>query len=50
MKTVNMLSRREAFLWLWRKDPEARWYWFRCFIKGADLREDVLINLRQFGG
>lgn len=49
MLSVNNMSKYQAFRWLWRNDPEARWYWFRCFLKGSDLRTDVTINLRDFG-
>ena len=49
MKTVNTISRYAAFSWLWKHDPEAKWFWFRAFIMGANLREDVAINLRDFG-
>jgi hypothetical protein len=49
MKTINTISRRAAFVWLWRHDSEARWFWLLQYIKGHDLRLDVAINLRAYG-
>lgn len=49
MKTVNSLNRYQAFRWLWRFDPEGRLLWLKAFLRGCDLREDVAINLRDFG-
>ncbi|AWL11914.1 hypothetical protein HMF8227_01439 [Saliniradius amylolyticus] len=49
MKTVNTISKWAAFVWLWRHDAEAKWYWLRQLIKGVDLREAVADNLMDFG-
>jgi hypothetical protein len=49
MKTVNTISRWAAFVWLWRHDSEARWFWLWQFLKGHNLREEVACNLRDFG-
>lgn len=49
MKTVNTISRWAAFIWLWRHDSEAKWFWLRAYLAGANLRGDVAINLRDFG-
>ncbi len=49
MKNIKTITNWQAFVFLWRHDPEARWFWFKCFIKFTDLREDVEINLRSFG-
>lgn len=49
MTKWSSLTRYQAFRWLWRKDPEARWHWMRCYLRGANLQEDVFINLRDFG-
>tara|TARA_R110000823_G_C15952906_1_gene502414 strand:+ start:1630 stop:1848 length:219 start_codon:yes stop_codon:yes gene_type:complete len=49
MLRVTSLTKYQAFRWLWRFDAEAKWFWFWCFIKGSDLREDVMINLNDFG-
>lgn len=50
MLTVNQMNRYQAFRWLWRKDPEGRWVWLNAFLfTRADLKEDVRINLRDFG-
>lgn len=49
MKTPNTLSRRAALVWLWRNDPEARWFWLSAYLIGANLRHDVAINLRDYG-
>jgi len=49
MKTVNTISRRAALVWLWRNDSEARWFWLLQYIRGHELRRDVVINLKQFG-
>jgi hypothetical protein len=49
MRKATSLTRYQSFRWLWRFDPEAKWFWLRCYLKGADLQQDVLINLRDFG-
>jgi len=49
MLKVTAMSRWQAFRWLWRKDPEARWLWLMAFIRGSQLQKDVAINLRDFG-
>jgi len=49
MLTVNSMSKRQAFVWLWRNDPEAKWFWLCRFLIGHHCREDVMINLRDFG-
>lgn len=49
MNTLNKLTRWQALVWLWRHDPEAKWYWLRRFLRGVHLREDVAINYRDFG-
>lgn len=33
---------------MWRFDPEAKWFWLLCFLKGNDLQKDVAINLHDF--
>ncbi|ASV43975.1 hypothetical protein [Pseudoalteromonas phage KB12-38] len=50
MTRYSSLTRYQSFRWLWRKDPEARWFWLRCWLfTRADLKECVLENLRDFG-
>lgn len=49
MKTATSISNYAAFVWLWRNDPEAKWFWFRCFITGNKLQQCVVDNLRDFG-
>ena len=49
MLRVTAMSRYQAFRWLWRFDNEAKWYWLKCYILGANLKEDVAINLNDFG-
>lgn len=49
MLTVNAMNKRQSFVWLWRNDPEAKWFWFRCFLTGKNLKGDVLINIQTFG-
>ncbi|NRD34554.1 hypothetical protein HQQ92_22840 [Shewanella sp. DC2-4] len=49
MKRATSLTRYQSFRWLWRFDSEARWFWFWQYVCGADLQQDVLINLRDFG-
>jgi len=49
MLRVTAMTRYQAFRWLWRFDSEAKWFWLLCFVKGADLKEDVWINLRDYG-
>ncbi len=49
MKTVNTISKKAAFVWLWRHDPEAKWFWLLQYVKGEDLREDVAINYKDYG-
>jgi hypothetical protein len=49
MKTVNTISRWAAFVWLWRHDSEARWFWLWCYLRGHNVREDMACNLRDFG-
>jgi len=48
MLKVTAMTRYQSFRWLWRFDSEAKWFWLRCYIMGADLQEDVGINLRDF--
>lgn len=43
------MSRYQAFRWLWRFDNETKWFWLWCYIKGANLQQDVEINLLTFG-
>ena len=43
------MSRYQAFRWLWRFDSEAKWFWLWCYVKNENLKEDVAINLRDFG-
>jgi hypothetical protein len=47
--TVEGMSRYQAYRWLLRHDDEAWWHWTKCFIKGADLREDVNCNYGCYG-
>jgi hypothetical protein len=49
MLKATSLSKYKSFRWLWRFDAEAKWFWLRCFVRGHNLQEDVLINLRDFG-
>ncbi len=49
MKTINTISNWAAFIWLWRNDREAKWFWLRSYIMGVNLREDMAINLSDFG-
>ena len=49
MLTINRMNSWQAFIWLWRNDPEAKWFWFRCFLLAKNNKEDVLINIRTFG-
>ena len=48
LKSTSM-SKYQSFRWLWRFDSEAKWLWLACFIKGNDLKQDVIINLSDFG-
>lgn len=48
MLKVTSMSSYKAFRWLWRFDPEAKWYWLTRFIMNHNLKEDVLINLTDF--
>ena len=50
MKTVTSISRWAAFVWLWRNDSEAKWFWFkRWLLSNSNLNECVFENLRDFG-
>jgi hypothetical protein len=49
MRKATSLNRYQSFRWLWRYDNEAKWFWLWAYIQGANLQEDVLINLRDFG-
>lgn len=49
MLTINRMNRRQSFAWLWRNDPEAKWYWLRRFLSGHNCKQDVQINIRDFG-
>lgn len=50
MTRVTNLTRYKAFRWLWRFDNEAKWFWLHCYLfSKADLKEDVAINLQDFG-
>lgn len=50
MKSWRMLTRRQAFLWLWRKDPEWKWGWLKAYLfSRADLKRCVWENLRDYG-
>lgn len=53
MLPVNKMSKYQAFRWLWRFDSEARYFWLWCYLKslfnGTHLKDDVAINLRDFG-
>lgn len=49
-----MLSNWAAFVWLWRNDPEARWYWLYVFITiqpgdTKTIQRCVVDNLYTFG-
>lgn len=49
MLTVNRMSRWQAFVWLWRNDPEAKWFWCKLWLMGVHLKEAVRDNLKDFG-
>jgi hypothetical protein len=49
MLRVTAMTKYQAFRWLWRFDSEARLFWLKCFLLGHDLKEDVIINLSDFG-
>lgn len=50
MKTVRTISRYAAFVWLWRKDSDAKWFWLRCWLfTPCNLNICVYENLRDFG-
>ena len=49
MTTANTLTKWQAFMWLWRHDPEARWLWFKAWLSGSHLKYAVQDNLRDFG-
>jgi len=50
MKTINSLTRYQAFRWLWRYDNEAKWFWLKVYLfSRADLRKDVRQNYDTFG-
>ena len=49
MLRVTAMNNYQAFRWLWRFDNKAKWFWLKCFILGSDLKEDVAINLNDFG-
>ena len=49
MLRVTAMTKYQAFRWLWRFDSDARFFWLKCFILGHDLKQDVGINLRDFG-
>lgn len=49
MLTINMLTHWQAFIWLWRNDPEARWFWFKCWLFNENLNAAVQDNYRDFG-
>lgn len=49
MLRVTSLTNYKAFRWLWRFDSEAKWYWLKCFALRKNLKQDVEINLRDFG-
>lgn len=50
MLPVNKMTRYQACRWLCRFDPEAKWHWLKCFLfSRANLKEDVMINLRDYG-
>lgn len=49
MLTVNRMTRWQAFMWLWRHDAEARWFWFKRWLTGTHLKHAVMDNYRDFG-
>lgn len=49
MLTVNNMSKWQSFMWLWRFDSEAKFYWLKCFLLRHNLKDDVRINLSDFG-
>lgn len=49
MLRVTAMSKYQAFRWLWRFDSEAKFYWLKCFLLGSNLKQDVIINLNDFG-
>jgi hypothetical protein len=49
MLRVTAMNKYQAFRWLWRFDSEARFFWLKCFLLGSDLKQDVIINLSDFG-
>lgn len=49
MLTTNRMTRWQAFVWLWRNDPEAKWLWLKLYLKGNHLKGSVQDNLNDFG-
>lgn len=49
MLRVTAMTNYQAFRWLVRFDSEARFLWIIAFLSRYDLRQDVQVNLRDFG-
>lgn len=49
MLTANRMSKWQAFVWLWRNDPEAKFFWFKLWLTGVHLKDAVKHNLKDFG-
>lgn len=49
MLRVTSMTKYQSFRWLWRFDAEARFFWLKCFLLGQDLKQDVIVNLSDFG-
>ena len=49
MLKATSMNKYQSFRWLWRFDAESKWFWLWCLIKGNDLKQDVIINLSDFG-
>lgn len=49
MLTVNRMTKWQAFMWLWWNDSEARWIWFKLWIRGKHLKDAVADNLACYG-
>lgn len=49
MLTINNMTKWQAFMWLWKFDSEEKFSWLKYFLLGHDLKDDVKINLCDFG-
>ena len=49
MLRVTAMSNYQSFRWLWRFDPEAKWFWLKLFLLQKNLQECVEDNLYTFG-